>query len=162
MREFLRILYCLRYIHRIMSAGNSMYTGTFKSAWGKAKTKSIARVIQLKYLSHDQKKSDVYPIHGWRMCIPIIDAMSLHLPMSRYPRLVFVDPAIWISLSLNSHPVAAPHMAPLVMHYELFFTRSWSWSSGIFSVPSLARRGFETVCNDFFIFALALIAEIPT
>ena len=62
---------------------------------------------------------------------------------------------------LNSHPAKAPHMAPLVMHYNLFRNRSWGWSSGIVCVPSLARRGFETACNDFFIFALVSIAEIP-
>ena len=65
-------------------------------------------------------------------------------------------------ITLNSHPIAAPHMSPLVMHYELSFIRSWGWSSGIVGVPSEARRGFESACNDFFIFALASIAEIPT
>ena len=70
-------------------------------------------------------------------------------------------PVVSQSCIFNSHPVKAPHMAPLVMHYELSFDRSWGWSSGIVGVPSVARRGFETACNDFFIFALASIAEIP-
>ena len=34
--------------------------------------------------------------------------------------------------------------------------------STVVSVPSLARRGLETACKDFFIFALASIAKIPT
>ena len=38
----------------------------------------------------------------------------------------------------------------------------WGWASGTVRVLSLARRGFETDCNDFFVFALALIAQIPT
>ena len=64
---------------------------------------------------------------------------------------------------INSHPVMVLYMAPLVMHYELSFNRSWGWSSGIVGVPSVARREFElTCCNDFFIFVLASIAEIPT
>jgi len=42
-------------------------------------------------------------------------------------------------------------MAPLVMYYELSFNRSWVWSSGIVGVPSVARRGFESACNDFFL-----------
>ena len=53
-------------------------------------------------------------------------------------------------------------MAPLVMHYELSPNSHWGWPSGIVCVPTLARRGFETGCNDFFIFALASIAQIPT
>ena len=61
-----------------------------------------------------------------------------------------------------SHPVKAPHMAPLVMHYELYLISHWGWHSGIVCVPTLAHRGFETDCNDFFMFALASIAEIPT
>ena len=63
---------------------------------------------------------------------------------------------------VNSHPAKAPHMVPLVMHYELSSSTHWGWPSGIASVPTSARRGFETVCNDFFIFALDSIAEIPT
>ena len=53
-------------------------------------------------------------------------------------------------------------MAPLVMHYELSSDSHWGWPSGIVCVPTLARRGFETGCNDFYIFALASVAEIPT
>ena len=63
---------------------------------------------------------------------------------------------------VNSHPVKVPHMAPLVMHYELSFNRSRGFSSGIVGVPSQARRGFESVCNTFFIFGLASIPDIPT
>ena len=46
------------------------------------------------------------------------------------------------------------------MHYEL--SSNSHWGSGRSCVPASARRGFETSCNDFFIFALASIAEIPT
>ena len=63
---------------------------------------------------------------------------------------------------VNSHPVFAPHMAQLVMHYELSSNSHWGWPSEKSCVPMLARRGFETGCNDFFIFALVSIAEIPT
>ena len=63
---------------------------------------------------------------------------------------------------INSHPVMVLYMAPLVMHYELSFNRSWGWSSGIVAVPSMARHEFESACNDFSIFALVSIAEIPT
>ena len=51
-------------------------------------------------------------------------------------------------------------MAPLVMAYKLSLNSHWA--SGKSCGPTLARRGFETGCNDFFIFALALIAQIPT
>ena len=61
---------------------------------------------------------------------------------------------------VNSHPAKAPYMAQLVMHYELSSTSHWGWPSGIVCVLTLARRGFETGCNNFFIFALASIAEI--
>ena len=61
----------------------------------------------------------------------------------------------------NSHPVFAPHMAQLVMHYEHSSNSHWGWPSRKFCVPTLARQGFETGCNAFFIFALASIAEIP-
>ena len=63
---------------------------------------------------------------------------------------------------LNSHPAEAPYMAPLVMHYELSQNSHWGWSSGKVCVLTVARQGFEIDCNDFFIFALASIAEIPT
>ena len=63
---------------------------------------------------------------------------------------------------INSHPVNAPYMAQLVMLIFFEVRNSWGWSSGIVSVPPLARRRFETACNDFFLFALASIAEIPT
>ena len=46
----------------------------------------------------------------------------------------------------------APYMAPLVMYYELFPNRSWGWSSGIVGVPLVARREFESACNDYFYF----------
>ena len=65
-------------------------------------------------------------------------------------------------ISLNSHPVFAPYMAQLVMLYELSSNIHWGWPSGNSYVPTLVRQGFETGCNDFFIFALATIAEIPT
>ena len=65
-------------------------------------------------------------------------------------------------LNCNWHPGMAPYMAPLVMHDELSFNRSWGWFSGIVGVPLVARREFESACNDFFIFALVSIAEIPT
>ena len=69
----------------------------------------------------------------------------------------------WMNGTLvNSHPVMAPYMAPLVMHYELSLNSQWGWPSGRSCVLSLVCRGFETACNDFFIFALASIAEIPT
>ena len=66
------------------------------------------------------------------------------------------------STRINSHPVNAPYMAQVCNAYFFRLRNGWGWSSGIASVPPLARRRFETVCNDFFIFALALIAEIPT
>ena len=53
-------------------------------------------------------------------------------------------------VALNSHPVMAPHMTPLVMHYGLSFGGSWGWSSGIVGVPSVEHRGFKTACKDFF------------
>ena len=52
-------------------------------------------------------------------------------------------------VNLDSHPVAAPHMAPSVMHYELSVNSSWGWSSGNVGVPSVERRGFKLACNDF-------------
>ena len=65
-------------------------------------------------------------------------------------------------LNCNWHPGMAPYMAPLVMHDELSFNRSWGWFSGIVAVPLVARREFESACNDFSILALVSIAEIPT
>ena len=62
---------------------------------------------------------------------------------------------------INSHPAKAPHMAPLVLHYKLSLNSHWGWPSRIVCVSTLARQGFKTGCNDFFIFALALIVEIP-
>ena len=57
---------------------------------------------------------------------------------------------IFMGESINSYPVKVPHTVSLAMHYKLFRHRTiWGWSSGIVSVPSLARGGFKTACNDF-------------
>ena len=51
--------------------------------------------------------------------------------------------------AINSHPVVAPHMAPLVMHYELFCNRSWGWSSGTTCVLSLGVKGSKRLVTTF-------------
>ena len=52
-------------------------------------------------------------------------------------------------LGLTSHPVKAPYMALLVMHYERSQNSHWGWPSRKVCVPALARRGFKSGRNDF-------------
>ena len=67
-----------------------------------------------------------------------------------------------MNFDLNSHPVNAPCMAQLIMPIFGLRNRSWGRPSRLTRGMPFACRGFKTVCNDFFVFALALIAEIPT
>ena len=53
-------------------------------------------------------------------------------------------------------------MAQLIMLIFGLRNRSWGWPRGLTRRIPRACGEFETVCNDFFVFALASIAEIPT
>ena len=63
---------------------------------------------------------------------------------------------------INSLPVNAPYMAQLVNTTFELRNRNWGWHDGLTCGLSRACRGFKTGCNDFFVFALPSIAEIPT
>ena len=53
------------------------------------------------------------------------------------------------------------HTGPMCNTFFGLRNHRWGWASGTVRLISPARRGFETDCNDLFIFALASITEIP-
>ena len=68
---------------------------------------------------------------------------------------------IFFRACFNSHPVMTPYMTPFSNALFKVCNFSWGWPSGIDRILSLVRNGFETACNIFFVFALALITQIP-